>query len=224
MSQTKALLSSVDTAGRSPSGLKAKPRPLKPFGCFSVRATGNVAGSPPDRVSASATPPWDSPSDGVPDRAPLADEGDLADDTDSYDRSGALLNSDYSPTNQITATLSTPATAVGLGYGSLSAGGATFAFLLSTGDSFTLSTGGSIESGSLGFAGFTSTTPITSIQFTMPDAPGYNAIDNFQTATAVPEPGHARSALGGSAGPGSKGPARKAGSNSRTLTARQIRQ
>jgi hypothetical protein len=58
--------------------------------------------------------------------------------------SGGFLNSDYSPTNQITATLSTPATAVGLGYGSLSAGGATFALLLSTGDSFTLSTGGSI--------------------------------------------------------------------------------
>ena len=104
---------------------------------------------------------------------------------------GGFLTSDYSSPDIITATLPGGGfTAVGTDFGSLFSGGATFTITLSTGDTFTVSTSGSIEFGTLGFVGFTSSTPITSITFSMPDTPNYNALDNFQfgTAVAVPEP------------------------------------
>ena len=102
---------------------------------------------------------------------------------------GGFLNSDYAGPNVITATLPSGVTAVGIDYGSLFSGGATFDITLSTGDSFKFSTGGSTADDNLGFAGVVSTIPFASIVFTMPDSPGYNAIDNFTFAqTAVPEP------------------------------------
>ncbi len=105
---------------------------------------------------------------------------------------GGFLNSDYSSTNTIVVSnLPAGTTAVGVDFGGLFTGGATFSITLSTGETFVASTPGSIEDGFLGFVGFTSSTPITSIQFDMPDAPGYNALDNFvfgSAQAAVPEP------------------------------------
>jgi hypothetical protein len=105
---------------------------------------------------------------------------------------GAFLNSDYSDPDIITATLPGAFTAVGADLGSLFAGGTTFSITLSTGDVFSVPVSGSAETGSLNFVGFTSASAsITSIVFATPDAPTYNAIDNFVfgSAQAVPEPG-----------------------------------
>jgi hypothetical protein len=80
-------------------------------------------------------------------------------------------------------------TAVGTDYGGLFAGGdATFSVTLSTGDIFNFATDKSIAGGSLAFLGFTSTVPISSLEFRMPNEPTFNAIDNFVFGSAVPEP------------------------------------
>jgi hypothetical protein len=58
--------------------------------------------------------------------------------------------------------------------------------------SFSLPSTVSVKDGALSFIGFVSSTPLTSIQIDMPDAPQFNAIDNFTiavTVAAVPEPG-----------------------------------
>jgi hypothetical protein len=104
---------------------------------------------------------------------------------------GGFLNSDYSSPNKIMATgLPGATTAVGFDFGGLFAGGVTtFTIDLSTGEKFTVSTNGSTQTNDLGFVGFTSDTPITSLSIEMPDAPFYNAIDNFSFgAAATPEP------------------------------------
>ncbi|HTP97602.1 MAG TPA: PEP-CTERM sorting domain-containing protein, partial [Burkholderiales bacterium] len=102
---------------------------------------------------------------------------------------GGFLNSDHGDPNVITATLPSGVIAVGIDYGSLFSGGATFDITLSTGDIFKFSTDGSTADGTLGFAGVVSTIPFASIAFAMPDSLGYNAIDNFTFAqAAVPEP------------------------------------
>jgi hypothetical protein len=107
----------------------------------------------------------------------------------SYSK-GGFLSSDYTDPDKIVAGgLPAGTTAVGFDFGGLFAGGVTFTIDLSTGDSFTVSTPGSTQTNDLGFVGFTSDTPITSLNITMPDFPGYNAIDNFTFgAVAVPEP------------------------------------
>jgi hypothetical protein len=106
---------------------------------------------------------------------------------------GGFLNSDFAgATNTLTAVDFPSVTAVAFDFGGLF-GPATFTVNFSTGDSAVIATTQSIgETNSLQFVGFTSTLPITSIQFLMPDTPEYNAIDNVRFGTAstapVPEP------------------------------------
>jgi PEP-CTERM motif len=113
---------------------------------------------------------------------------------------GGFLNSDFadgpnpSAPNTIIATLPS-VHAVGFDIGNLfnSENTNTFVITLSDGfsETFTLPSTVSIQSGALSFIGFTSATPLTFVRIDMPDAPNYNAIDNFTVAppiTAVPEP------------------------------------
>jgi len=102
---------------------------------------------------------------------------------------GGFLTSDYSNPDIINAALGL-VTAVGFDFGSLFSGGATFDVTLGS-QTFIVSTTGSTESGTLGFVGFTSSTPFSSVTLSMPDSPGYNAIDNFTFGSNVattPEP------------------------------------
>ena len=107
---------------------------------------------------------------------------------------GGFLNSDFaSPANVITATLPASATAIGLNFGALfePTGSVTFDFTLSDGSTYSATTSSSIQGGLLDFIGVTSTLAFASVSISMPDAPDYNAIDNFQFGTAVapvPEP------------------------------------
>jgi hypothetical protein len=104
---------------------------------------------------------------------------------------GDFLNSDYaSPNNIITATLASPTTAVGMNFGALFGEGAVkFTFTFSDSSIFTASSLQSIQGGALDFVGAVSTVPVTSLEISMPDAPLYNAIDNFSVGVAaVPEP------------------------------------
>ncbi|HEY2009092.1 MAG TPA: PEP-CTERM sorting domain-containing protein [Rhizomicrobium sp.] len=107
---------------------------------------------------------------------------------------GDFLTSDYASPDVITATLPS-VTAVGFNLGGLfdnSLAINAFTILLSDGSSFTVDVPGneSIQDGTLGFFGVTSSTPLTSIRISLPDSPAYNAIDNFEFASpsAVPEP------------------------------------
>jgi hypothetical protein len=105
-----------------------------------------------------------------------------------------FMTNDFSSTGSdtITVTLPSPETAVGFNYGSLFTGGANIAVNLDSTGPLTASTGGSIQSGTLGFLGFTSTTPFTTVTLTLPDQPNYGVIDNFSFGSAgtsaVPEP------------------------------------
>lgn len=107
---------------------------------------------------------------------------------------GAYLNSDFatSGVNTVTATLAGAVTAIAMDFGGLFPGGSvTFNFAFSDGSSFSASASQSIADPSLAFIGFTSSVGITSVEISMPDAPLYNAIDNFRYGTAgttVPEP------------------------------------
>jgi hypothetical protein len=110
---------------------------------------------------------------------------------------GSFLNSDYSVTGTNTPTASLPfVNGVGFDLGGLFVGldgTNTFAIKLSDGfaATFTLPSTVSVEDGALSFIGFISSTRLTSIPIDMPDAPKYNAIDNFTiavVAAAVPEP------------------------------------
>jgi hypothetical protein len=102
---------------------------------------------------------------------------------------GGFLSGDYQTPDVITVTLPS-VTAVGFDYGGLLGTTGSFMVTLSDGFTTTLSTTDSTADGSLSFAGFTSATPLTSITLTLPDAPNYNAIDNFVYGQSgvVPEP------------------------------------
>jgi hypothetical protein len=105
----------------------------------------------------------------------------------------AFLNADFSAINTVTATFPS-VTAIGFDFGGLAGPTGPFTLTLSDGFSTVVSNDLSIlGSGSLGFVGITSSTPLTSITIMMPDVPNYNAIDNFTYGTAnaspVPEPG-----------------------------------
>ncbi len=103
---------------------------------------------------------------------------------------GGFLSTDYS--NPDTLVISLPSvTAVGLDFGGLLGSSGPFSVTLSDGFHTTLSTNDSIAGGSLAFAGFTSSTDLTSITLSLPDSPEYNAIDNvtFGNISATPEPG-----------------------------------
>ena len=101
-----------------------------------------------------------------------------------------FLNADYAtPNDTLTFTLPAPVTAVGFDFGSLFSGGASFDVTLGGLGPYLVSSSGSTQGGSLGFAGFTSTTSFSVVTLTMPDTPNYNAVDNFQFGSAaVPEP------------------------------------
>jgi hypothetical protein len=104
---------------------------------------------------------------------------------------GDFLSSDYANPDIVTA-LNTPVTAIGFNYGGLLGGPVTFDISFSDGEQFSETTTDSIAGGTLAFVGFTFNTPITSLTLSMPDAPDYNAIDNFtigDVASPVPEPG-----------------------------------
>jgi PEP-CTERM motif len=106
---------------------------------------------------------------------------------------GGFLSVDYnSPTDSLTVTLPS-ITALSFNYGGLLGTTTPFGIKLSDGFTTTLSTADSIVGTStLDFAGFTSTSPLTSITFTLPDTPDYNALDNLSFASAkvagTPEP------------------------------------
>jgi hypothetical protein len=101
---------------------------------------------------------------------------------------GGFLNADFQQPDVITVTLPS-VTAVGFDFGGLFGATGPYLVTLSDGFSTSLSSSGSAASDNLSFVGFTSSTPLTSITLTLPDAPEYNAIDNFVYASAVPEPG-----------------------------------
>lgn len=105
---------------------------------------------------------------------------------------GGFLNADFSTPDILTVTLPS-VTAIGFNFGGLFSATGSFPVTLSDGFSTSISSLNSISSGSLDFVGFTSSTPLTSITLTLPDAPSYSALDNFVygsavTSGAVPEP------------------------------------
>ncbi len=102
----------------------------------------------------------------------------------------AFLNSDYSVPDILTFALPGSYTAVGFDFGSLFSGGASFDVQLDGMGPFTVTSTGSTQDGVLGFAGFISSTAFSTVTLTMPDAPNYNAIDNFEFGSGgtVPEP------------------------------------
>ena len=108
--------------------------------------------------------------------------------------SSGFMTEDYSSSGSdvITVTLPGPETAVAFNFGSIFSGGATFTVNLGAQGPFSATTGGSIGSGALGFVGYTSTTPFSSVVLTLPDAGLYGVIDNFAfgtaSTTATPEP------------------------------------
>jgi len=109
------------------------------------------------------------------------------------------------PCNVVVATFP-PVTAVGFDFGGLFNVDPTTTFDITLSDGFTYSAttadvicpvptappAACAGPGMLAFIGFTSTTPLTSVEISMPDAPNFNAIDNFTIGTAlmipVPEP------------------------------------
>lgn len=104
----------------------------------------------------------------------------------------AFLSVDFATSGiDVLTAVFPPTMAVGFDFGGLF-GPATFDILLSDGFADTQSSDNSpVVTGVLDFVGYTSTTPLTSIQISMPDAPNYNAIDNFTIASvfSVSEPG-----------------------------------
>jgi len=102
---------------------------------------------------------------------------------------GGFLTVDYTtPTDTLTVTLPS-VTAVSFDFGGLFGTGDPFAVTLSDGTMFsTTTTNGITGTDALTFLGFTSTTPLTSITFTLPDTPNYNALDNLSYGAATPEP------------------------------------
>lgn len=116
--------------------------------------------------------------------------------------SSGFMTNDYSTTGSdvITVTLPGPETAVGFNFGSIFSGGATFTVGLDALGPFSPSTSGSIGSGTLGFVGYISTTPFSTVTLTLPDSPDYGVIDNFAFGAAgssVPEPSTLMSLAGG---------------------------
>jgi hypothetical protein len=104
-----------------------------------------------------------------------------------------FLNSDFAPVNTIVAALPGAYTAIAFDFGGLF-GPATFTVTLSDGTFFEPFSAASITgTGTLEFVGLTSTVPVSSVTFDMPDADNYNAIDNFRfgRALTVPEPSSA---------------------------------
>ena len=104
---------------------------------------------------------------------------------------GGFLSVDYTtPTDSLTVSLPS-VEAVSFNYGGLLGATTPFSVTLSDGFTTTFSTLDSIEgTNSLDFLGITSTSPLTSITFTLPDSPAYNALDNLSyVAAATPEPG-----------------------------------
>jgi hypothetical protein len=102
---------------------------------------------------------------------------------------GGFFSADYKVPDIVTVTLPS-VTAVGFNFGGLFSPTSPFLVALSDGFNTTIVSAGSAAGGDLAFAGFTSTTPLTSITLTLPDVPGYNALDNFVygSANTVPEP------------------------------------
>lgn len=101
---------------------------------------------------------------------------------------GGFLNSDYTSPDIITVTLPEAANYVAFDFGSLFTGGATFEVTLGGMGPYSAFAGDSVQTGVLDFVSFTSTTSFTTVTLSMPDAPNYNAIDNFEFGTTVPEP------------------------------------
>lgn len=100
-----------------------------------------------------------------------------------------FFNADYTLPNIVTITLPGSYTAVGFDFGSLFSGGATFDVTLGGIGTLTVSSTGSTQDGVLGFAGFISTTSFNTVTLSMPDAPSYDAVDNFSYGgAAIPEP------------------------------------
>lgn len=104
---------------------------------------------------------------------------------------GGFLSIDFTtPTDMLTVSLPS-VTAVSFDFGGLFGPGDPFLITLSDGFTTTVVSTDSIGgSNALDFLGITSTTPLTSISFTLPDTPNYNALDNisYGAASATPEP------------------------------------
>lgn len=104
---------------------------------------------------------------------------------------GGFLTVDYNtPTDSVTVTLPS-SNELSFNYGGLFGAAGPFTVTLSDGFSETFSSAGSTASGSLDFLGIVTSSPITSVTFTLPDTPQYNALDNISYGTlavATPEP------------------------------------
>ena len=103
---------------------------------------------------------------------------------------GGFFTVDYNtPTDLLTVTLPS-VTAFSFNFGGLLGPGGAFGISLSDGFSTTVtSTNSILGTNSLSFAGITSATPLTSVTFTLPDSPSYNALDNLAYGSSVtPEP------------------------------------
>lgn len=103
---------------------------------------------------------------------------------------GGFLSVDYNtPTDILTVTLPS-VTAFSFNFGGLLGPGGAFGLSFSDGFSTVVTSTNSIEgTNSLSFAGITSSTPLTSVTFTLPDSSAYNALDNLAYGNAVtPEP------------------------------------
>ncbi len=104
---------------------------------------------------------------------------------------GGFLTSDYnSPTDTITVGLPAGVTSGSFDFGGLFSGSFSGQMIVN-GVTTDFSTTASIQDGFLDHIAFSSATPIGNVTLLLPDAPGYNAIDNFSytiTTTAVPEP------------------------------------
>jgi hypothetical protein len=100
-----------------------------------------------------------------------------------------FFNADYNVPNIVTIALPGSYNAVGFDFGSLFSGGASFDVTVGAIGPITVTSTGSTQDGVLGFAGFVSSTPFNTVTLSMPDAPTYNAVDNFSYGSSVPEPG-----------------------------------
>jgi hypothetical protein len=100
---------------------------------------------------------------------------------------GGFLTSDYTVGGDVINVALPDTHQVSFDFGGLLGSPVDFTLSASDGQIFNISSTNSILGGSLSHFSFTSAAGVTSLVFSMPDSPNYNAIDNFQFG-AVPEP------------------------------------
>ncbi len=102
---------------------------------------------------------------------------------------GGFLNSDYAgPTDTITVSLPAGVYSGSFDIGGLFDGTTDFTVTFNSSTFPETVTESIIGTNSLASFSFSSSAPIATVTFVLPDAPGYNALDNFSYTTTVPEP------------------------------------